>query len=154
MKTRTTFVRDGMTVVLEDGVLDSEIPIGDGVARWFYKNGKVKAEVPKVAGETQGIVRKWHENGQLAEQSTVISRQICGVARSWNRDGSIESEAEYIIPDAIYVKSYDVNGKIRHIFLWIGKPISKSRWVEKVLAAGISRSEIERKIGREHNPGK
>jgi MORN repeat variant len=147
LKKRTSFVRDGITIVMEDGVLDSEIPIGDGLAKWFYENGKIRAEVPKAAGETNGTVRRWHDNGQLAEESTVVAGQIRGIVYSWNRDGSRESEAEYITPDAIHVKSFDNKGKVRNIFLWIGKPVSKSRWLKKVEEAGIPKAELARRFG-------
>jgi hypothetical protein len=147
MKKRTTFIRDGKTIVHEDGVLVAEIPLQDGVARWFHENGVVSDEVPKVAGETHGTVRKWHDNGQLAEESNIISGKICGIVRSWNQDGSLESESEYIIPDAIYVKSFGLRGKIRHVFLWIGKPVSKSRWLKKVEEAGIPKAELEQRFG-------
>jgi antitoxin component YwqK of YwqJK toxin-antitoxin module len=146
VKRRTTFVRDGVTIVMEDGILDAEIPIGDGVAKWFHENGTVRAEVPKIAGETHGTAYEWHDNGQLASETTIIHGQIRGVTRNWNRNGSLASEMEYVTPHAIYAKSYDKHGKIRHVFLWIGKPVSKARWLKKLETAGIPKSELERRF--------
>jgi hypothetical protein len=146
MKKRTVEIRDGMTVVYEDGVLDSETPQGDGVARFFHENGAVRAEVPKVAGETQGLCRGWHDNGQLSEEHTILDRRIIGVARTWNRDGTLSHEMEYLTPHAIYAKSHN-SGKVRRLFLWEGKPISRTRWMKKVEAAGISRSELGKRFG-------
>jgi antitoxin component YwqK of YwqJK toxin-antitoxin module len=72
MKTRTSFVRDGVTVTLEDGVLESEVPLGAGVSRFFHPNGMLRAEVPKIDGRLHGIARDWHDNGQLFQEAEYI----------------------------------------------------------------------------------
>jgi antitoxin component YwqK of YwqJK toxin-antitoxin module len=139
LQKRTTFVRDGMTINLEDGILDSEIPIGDGIAKFYHPNGSVRAEVPKVAGETHGISRKWHDNGRLAQETEYIAGKVQGLARDWDRDGSLLHELDYVTPNAIFGKTYADVGRVRKVFLWNGKPISKSKWIQKVEAAGVSK---------------
>jgi hypothetical protein len=146
LKKRTTFVRDGVTVVMEDGLLDAELPIGDGIARWFHENGKLKAEVLKIDGNSHGVSRSWHDNGALAQEKTYIHGKLQGIVRVWNKDGSPDCEMDYITPNAIFCRSCDDLGKWRSVFLWNGKPISKSKWMQKVEAAGISKSELERKL--------
>jgi antitoxin component YwqK of YwqJK toxin-antitoxin module len=131
---------------MEDGLLDSEIPVGDGIAKWFHENGTIRAEVPKIAGETHGTAYEWHDNGQLASETTIIHGQIRGVTRNWNRDGSLSSEMEYVTPHAIFARSYDKHGNVRQVFLWDGKPKSKALWMKKVEAAGISKAELEQRF--------
>lgn len=147
MKKRTSFIRDGVTVIYEDGILDAEIPLGDGVAKWFYENGAIKAEVPKFGGKNHGIARGWHDNGRLESETTYENGNIVGISRDWSKDGLLLHEMEYFSPNAIYAKNYSRRNKIRHIFLWNGKPISKTKWLKKLETAGISsKADLERKF--------
>ncbi len=148
MKKRTSFVRDdGVTVVMEDGVLDSEIPPGDGIRRFFHENGALKCEVPVVGGETHGVARDWHDNGQLASETNYSHGKIQGVIRDWDTDGSLLHEREYVLPNAVYHKTYADVGRIRHVFLWNGKPVSKARWLKKLEEAGMAMAELEQRFG-------
>jgi len=153
MTKRTVVVRDGMNVVYEDGVLDSEMPIGDGVAKWFFPNGALKAEVPKVEGESHGTYREWHDNGQLAKETVFNHGKATGVVRNWNKEGSLERELEIVSDAAIHSQSYSEPGRIHHVFLWNGKPISKTKWLKKLEAAGFSKSELERRFPARDAPG-
>jgi hypothetical protein len=54
---------------------------------------------------------------------------------------------EYFAPSAVYAKSYFQRAnKIRHMFLWNGKPISKAKWLKKLQRAGFPKSELERRF--------
>jgi antitoxin component YwqK of YwqJK toxin-antitoxin module len=152
LQKRTTFVRNGKTIVMEDGVLDSEIPIGDGTSRFFHPNGTVSEEVPVVAGETHGIVRSWHDNGVLAQEKTYVHGKLHGLIRDWDKDGSLLHEIDYILPNAVYHTTYADVGRVHHAFLWNGKPLSKARWTKKVEAAGISEPELDRRLSTSGTP--
>jgi len=141
-----SFDRDGIRVWLEDGILLREIPLGDGTCRHYHKNGALECEYEKVGGKTHGLVRAWHDNGELAKELTRVDGQVVGTVRIWNREGILERELEYVTPAAIYGTTYHRGKKMPDVFLWNGKPISKSRWLKKVEAAGIPRSELERRF--------
>jgi antitoxin component YwqK of YwqJK toxin-antitoxin module len=151
MKKRTVVTRDGVNVIYEDGILDSEMPIGDGIAKWFYEDGTLKAEVPKVGGESHGIYREWYKGGRLAREARYEGGRVIGVARHWNENGSLAHELEDITANAAFAKS-NQSGVIRHFFLWNGKPISKTKWLKKLAAAGFPKAELERRFATPDKP--
>jgi hypothetical protein len=55
-----------------------------------------------------------------------------GITRVWNEDGSLSMELENINEYASRGKVWDDRGKVRDLFLWNGKPISKNRFLDKL----------------------
>jgi MORN repeat variant len=149
---KTTYVKDGMTVTFLDGVLHTEVPVGDtGTARYYHPNGALAAEVPLKHGRTHGISRVWHENGQPKSETNYVYGMVVGVSRTWEPDGSLLMESNYIVPDlegslAIHGRIYADKGHIHSVYLWNGAALSKARWTKKVLATGMTESELEQKL--------
>jgi antitoxin component YwqK of YwqJK toxin-antitoxin module len=144
---RIEVIEDGVRVVTEGGILRSKIPVGDGICRWFHENGTVSHEYEKVNGQTHGKFRQWYETGELQSEKVYVAGEIQGVWRSFNRDGSISQELQYVTPEAIHGKSYlDSNGRFWNIYLWNGKPRSREKWMNKLVAAGLDREELECKF--------
>ncbi len=152
MKKRTVVDHDNVRTVYEDGILTSVYPVtGDGISRHYHENGTLRAEASIVGGETQGVCRAWHDNGQLHQEHTIRGGIIVGIARDWERDGTLSHEMEYLTPHAIYAKSYS-SGRVRHLFLWNGKPVSRTRWMKKVQAAGVARETLVERFGKWAEP--
>ena len=144
---RTSYVRDGITVTLLDGVLLSETPLGDtGVERHYHANGTVAAETPRKYGLTHGTIRTWHDNGQLASEREDVFGNTHGLSRKWSREGLIEIEMNYVLPEAVHGCNYYDEGRRHCAYLWNGKPLSKARWIKRVLATGMSQTELDRKL--------
>jgi hypothetical protein len=137
----TSFDRDGVRVWMEDGVVIREIPLGDGNCKRFHKNGMLECEYQKIGGEIHGTFRQWHDNGKLATEVTYISGVACGIERRWNRDGSLDMETEIISPNACHSKLYHL-GKYDDVFLWNGKPMSKTRWLKKIENARLREAKV------------
>lgn len=143
----TSYVEDGITVTFLDGVLHREVPVGDaGTARHFHPNGALQAEVPLKHGRSHGTVRTWHDNGQLASETPCIFGDVIGVCRNWDRDGVLTQDLNHVLPAAIFARNYADVGRVHSVYLWNGKPLSKTRWVTKVLATGMSQSELDQRI--------
>jgi len=140
---RSSFTRNGMTVVMEGDAILYETPIGDGIERWFHANGAVKSEFPKVAGATHGLTRDWHENGQLAAEITYVAGKPIGVAKYWRPDGTVDKIMEYISENAVRCQTHNPRGRVTMVYLWNGKPISKPLWLKKLEAKGICLLEPE-----------
>ncbi|MGA2582300.1 MAG: hypothetical protein ABSG31_03405 [Tepidisphaeraceae bacterium] len=152
---RTEVIQDGVRIITEGGVLDSKIPVGDGICRHFHKNGTLRCEYEKIGGQGQGLFREWHDNGQLACERTRVGSAIKeGTWRTYNRDGSLSQELEEISPNAIYGKSYVKGYRYVSVFLWNGKPMSKGRWMKKLEVAGVPKSELQRRIPPGQSKGK
>jgi antitoxin component YwqK of YwqJK toxin-antitoxin module len=146
-------VQDGMKIVLVDGILFSQIPTsGEGISRHFHPNGTLAAEFPMKYGRKQGTVREWHDNGQLAGETHYVYGMTIGLARTWDRDGSLSVESDYVLENAVIGRVYDDLGKVHRAFLWNGKPISKTRWIKKVLAEGIPLPDLENRISPQASP--
>jgi hypothetical protein len=150
METRTTVDRDGLRYCYEGGYLACIHPLGEceGVWRFFHPNGALKAEVLKIDYQAHGIAREWHDNGYLASETHYEHGKIQGISRDWNRNGELERELEYYLdpdPSAIRCKSYS-RGRIMNIFLWNGKPRSKTRRLKSLAAAGYPQAELEKRF--------
>jgi hypothetical protein len=146
MKKRTVEIRDGMTIVYEDGVLNAELPIGDGIRKYYHSNGLMREEVPVIAGETHGVVRGWHNNGQRALEANYVRGVIHGTMLCWDRKGVLSQELDYVHPNAIYGRTYADVGRVHRTYLWNGKPTSKVRWLKKLEAAGVSIEDVQRHL--------
>ncbi len=105
-----------------------------------------------VGGETHGVARHWHENGQLASEKNYVHGKIQGIIRDWDTDGSLLHEREYVLPNAVHHKTFADVGRIHQVFLWNGKPISKSRWLKKIEEAGIPAVELEQRFANAQEP--
>lgn len=147
LKPRECYVENGKQISKEDSVIVDEIPLdGNGVARRFHPNGTVESEAPRVNWEAHGVHRRWHDNGQLASEVEFVDGKPKGIARDWDRGGSLLHEREYILPNAVYGKTYADPVKVHHVFLWNGKPLSRAHWLKRVEAAGASREELAKRF--------
>jgi len=54
------------------------------IKRFYYRNGRVHAEIREVGGEFHGLNRTWHHNGQLAEELRYRHGRLHGISRQWN----------------------------------------------------------------------
>ncbi|HEY2587591.1 MAG TPA: hypothetical protein VGI81_17730 [Tepidisphaeraceae bacterium] len=57
-----------------------------------------------------------------------------GVERVWSEDGSLQTEIEFLLKDPFATRRivYDDLGKPHRVFLWNGKPVSKTKFYERL----------------------
>jgi hypothetical protein len=138
-----------------DGVVRVHTPTGEDVVhRGWHANGVLRYEMRVVNYKTEGVFREWHDNGVLAEEAPYEEGLRHGIVRQFNKegkllgeyemshgrglqiawydDGSLRSTYQQISSDACWGATYDDLGKPRKVFLWIGKPISRKRWYERL----------------------
>jgi len=137
-----------------DGVLRREQPEKNGILRCWHANGALAKECTLIDGKVCGLMREFHENGKILRETPYIEGMIHGmvkqwnsvgillgeyemkkgrgVARKWYEDGSPSLEMENITSNAIRGKVWDDLGKVREVFLWNGKPVSKKKFHKKL----------------------
>jgi hypothetical protein len=149
---KTCYIEGGMTVTFVDGFLNSQTPVdGTGTSRYYHPNGALAAEVPLKDGRNHGLARTWHDNDQLKSETNYVYGMIVGISRDWERDGSLLAESNYVVPElegsvAVHSRIHADKGHVRSVYLWNGKPLSKAAWTRKVLATGMTTSELEQKL--------
>jgi tetratricopeptide (TPR) repeat protein/CHAT domain-containing protein len=97
-----------------EGTLTSEDPdVIDGVAYWYFKNGKLQEQTTFKNGIPEGAHQYYHENGNLAAKGTMSEGYKDGKWITYHENGKIASEITYakgIIPENTSVAYYDLNG--------------------------------------------
>lgn len=128
----------------------------DGVVRKLHENGVLAEEYTLVGGRVEGSIRKWHDNGVLAKDVPCVNGLAHGTVRQWNRDGkllgeytmtkgwgiervwnedgSLQMESELLLKDPMAMRAvvYDDLGKPHIVFNWNGKPLSKTKFYERL----------------------
>ena len=59
------------------------------IKRFYYRNGRIHAEIREVGGRFHGSYRTWHFNGQLAEELRYQHGLLHGTSREWDEDGRL-----------------------------------------------------------------
>ena len=148
------YVSGGVFREFIDGVLRREQPKRDGIARWWHANGTLARECTMVDGKVHGTMRQFHKNGRIAREEPyengIINGTVTqwnaegkllgqyemkngrGVKREWKEDGSLRLEFEQVTENASKGRVWDDLGKVREVFLWNGKPISKKKFCERL----------------------
>jgi len=67
----------------------------DGIARDFFKDGKLKGEFPMKNGKFHGLVREWHANGAQSAETEFENGERTGRNREWLDSGKLYMERVY-----------------------------------------------------------
>src|SRR5208282_6343585 len=59
------------------------------IKRFYYRNGRIHAEIKEVGGQFHGLYRTWHFNGQLAEELHYHHGRLHGTSRQWDENGRL-----------------------------------------------------------------
>ena len=59
------------------------------IKRFYYRNGRIHAEIREVGGQVHGLYRTWHFNGQLAEELCYHQGRLHGTSRQWDENGRL-----------------------------------------------------------------
>lgn len=104
-----------------------------GIVREYYKNGKLKSEIPYNKGDINGVEKEYAENGELVVIDTLVNGQGSGEIRVYYGNGKIKIEypftkdrmmveAKLYVPgliDCVYaaingtIKTYYENGNLK-----------------------------------------
>ena len=57
--------------------------------RFYYRNGRIHAEIRQVDGRLHGRLRTWHFNGQIAEELRYHHGRLHGISKQWNETGRL-----------------------------------------------------------------
>ena len=66
-----------------------------GVARDYYKGGKLKAEFPIKNGRFHGVVKEWYANGKPLSETEFKHGERCGRNVEWTEVGLLYRERVY-----------------------------------------------------------
>ena len=104
----------------------------EGVAKWWYQNGKLMSETHWKNDEMHGSRKGWHENGVLSEESHWKNGVEDGMKRTWYENGQMESCGNFKAgePDGVW-KTWFENGQLwcEEIFD-CGHRVSLKEWNE------------------------
>ncbi|HEY2573632.1 MAG TPA: hypothetical protein VGH65_06175 [Verrucomicrobiaceae bacterium] len=78
-----------------------------GIARDFYKDGKLKAEYPCKNGMFHGTVKEWHPNGQKLAETEFKEGERTGPNREWKDTGQPYMERVYDHDRIVSEKKFD-----------------------------------------------
>ena len=86
----------------------------DGLASWWYENGRIRLEEHYKDGKPHGEYTYWYENGQIHIKATYKDGKPDGKMISLFKNGQIEEEINYKDGklDGEWITRYE-NGKIR-----------------------------------------
>lgn len=84
----------------------------DGYRRWYYKGGKIKAEVFVKNGKMEGIANLYYENGNIKAREFYQADQLHGLAKWYYETGELKSEKYYKDGQLTSIREFDKSGKI------------------------------------------
>jgi len=84
----------------------------DGLVRWFYPDGKLKAECNYEAGKLHGISNYYFENGNIKARENYKEGKLHGLCKTYFETGEIQTEVYYKFGVLIKDVHYDITGKI------------------------------------------
>jgi len=88
---KETFGKEGNLIKIE-----GEVPGGTFIAKSYYKNGKLKSEIPFKNGKRSGMIKHYYENGNLQVEAPWSDGKISGLSKSYYENGKLASEIPYI----------------------------------------------------------
>ena len=106
----------------------------DGTSREWHENGTLISEEPMKQGVVHGVAKQWSSDGRFLGEYRM--EMGTGVVREWNEDGSLLLEMEHLSKSAARGRVYDDLGKALEVYLWNGKPISKTKFYNKLSQHG------------------
>ncbi|MDR2905680.1 MAG: toxin-antitoxin system YwqK family antitoxin [Helicobacteraceae bacterium] len=129
----------------ERGGLDYAKPLkngkAEGVAKRFYRSGKLALESPYKNGKLEGVWRSFYESGKLAQETPYKNDKAEGIAKIFYESGELEQERPFKngVRDGI-VKTYYEDGKLK------GEIQYKNGKRERLAKFFYENGELERKI--------
>ena len=112
-------VKDGIArLYYADGKLRAEIPMKggkrNGIATEYYANGKKHLVINYVDGLNHGLTTRYYDNGTLYEETLYDKGEMHGLRKRYRKNGSLESEANYYKGQACGgIKEYLLDGKTK-----------------------------------------
>lgn len=70
-----------------------------GVKKWWWDNGKLRAECPYKNEKKHGIHRSWYSNGQIESESTYKDGKEYGVRKEWYESGDLKFIGFHLLPN-------------------------------------------------------
>lgn len=80
--------------------------------RWYYPDGKIKAEVYLKNGKMEGIANLYHENGNIKAREFYRNDQLQGLSKWYYETGELKSEKYYRDGILAHLKEYDLKGRL------------------------------------------
>jgi len=109
----------------KSGKLELETPFSNGkvngVEKHYYENGQLEAEVPYTNYKINGVEKDYYENGKLSEVSPYIEGKHTGVTKLYDTNGVLGEEDTYKTDDDVLVKFF------KHGILITELPLFKMR---------------------------
>ncbi|QQB73466.1 toxin-antitoxin system YwqK family antitoxin [Fusobacterium canifelinum] len=101
----------------EDKTLKAEVPyvngMLEGLGKQYYPSGKLKSEANFVEGLFQGKATGYYENGNLEYEENYKDGQLDGLTKNYYKNGNIEYEENYKDNELDgLVKKYYENGQL------------------------------------------
>lgn len=86
----------------------------DGIAREYYKSGKLKQEISYVMGSKEGLSKMYHTDGKTTYKEAYYKNNHIYLRKYFYKDGKLKSEASYVDDKpSIDLKEYYKSGKLK-----------------------------------------
>lgn len=101
----------------EDGSVQSRTPLNEagefeGLGQEFYRDGKVAAEVPYLAGKVNGIVKEYYPEGHLKLQHSFIHGKKHGRMYLFRPDGTLQMTAWMQGDSTVFSQQFNTRGRL------------------------------------------
>lgn len=96
-----------------------------GMVREYYKNGKLKSEIPYKNGDINGVEKEYDENGELVAIDTLVNGQGSGVIRTYYANGKVKIEYPFAKDRMLVESKLCVPGLIGCVYGAINGTIKK-----------------------------
>lgn len=84
----------------KSGKLQWETPYKDdkrnGIGKIYYESGELQGETPFVDGKINGIARRYYESGKLQREATFVSDKINGSEKVYYESGELQWETPFV----------------------------------------------------------
>ncbi len=101
----------------EDGAVQSRTPLKEagefeGLGQEFYRDGRVAAEVPYLAGKVNGIVKEYYPEGHVKLQHSFIHGKKQGRMYLFRPDGTLQMTAWMQGDSTVFSQQFNTRGRL------------------------------------------
>ena len=68
----------------------------EGIEKWYYESGELRAEIPYKNGEREGIGKEYYENGNLKREEPYKNNKAEGIEKWYYENGKLMAEMSYL----------------------------------------------------------
>ena len=88
----------------------------EGVAKWYYTEGKVSVEYTYKNGDLEGKMKTYYKNGNISAEGTYVHNEFEGDYFEYYENGNVKCSGKYIKgkKEGIW-KEYDENEKMKQV---------------------------------------